>query len=693
MMNGLKSVKIARSKSRTTANEEYKLMTKRLSLLGCVSFLLILWALPASACGGFFCTNVPIDQNAERIIFTVNKNEGTITAIVGINYTGEAKDFSWVVPVPSVPKVDVAEKASLDLLEAGTNKQFTEPSRYCSSMFDVGGRGGGGGDYVVEGHVGPYDYAIIRNENPGELVQWLRDNSYRVTDDMIPIITDYVKEGMYFLAMKLSQDAQVGDIQPVMMTYQDTQPMIPLRLTAVAAVDNMPVLVWIFADTQYVPQNYAHPEANYSKFRNKSQILTPYSEDNFAPYTLYRQELTRIQDEHSGKAFITEYAQPTATLPPAVQDDSLMGNLIKQFPYVTRMRAQLSPEQMTVDPTFIRDTTAQDISPNVDLNEWVDPLQYWGCSTRSIKNMQAISLLPEHTPIAELRLDVAHPAGWKLSALTIGDAKEQVWVVAQEPVNTDTLAAFFRGEQTVPMFIAHEARDCSDCGIFRSFGVNDDSIIPGSSYSPVRFRQSVFGSLSIGIVYGILASDSQWEQDKMLYTAMLDYADTYQYYASTMLPNTLFLGSYNYYYNDSIMPSYIGYPDGWIEHWDKESDTATIMLDNGEPDAPTARLIPIERFTAEGKRDYRVQQATLDTIADQYQLSESVKTVMEAQLSRSCLTNIGPLAYEQNGRQGYLKIRDEYVLEISTPSGDFAQYEATFDQIAASLNNPMAGCG
>ena len=63
-----------------------------------------------AACGGLFCQSTPVDQLAERIIFTVNKND-TITAYVQINYTGEAHDFSWVVPVPSVPKVDVAEIA------------------------------------------------------------------------------------------------------------------------------------------------------------------------------------------------------------------------------------------------------------------------------------------------------------------------------------------------------------------------------------------------------------------------------------------------------------------------------------------------------------------------------------------------------------------------------------------------------
>jgi hypothetical protein len=40
----------------------------------------------ASACGGFFCTTLPVDQSAERIIFTMD--EGRITTYVQINYVG-----------------------------------------------------------------------------------------------------------------------------------------------------------------------------------------------------------------------------------------------------------------------------------------------------------------------------------------------------------------------------------------------------------------------------------------------------------------------------------------------------------------------------------------------------------------------------------------------------------------------------
>lgn len=176
--------------------------TRGLVLFVFIFGLLALLPVMTSACGGFFCTTTPIDQSAERIIFLVNDDE-TITAIVGINYSGAAEDFSWVVPVPSPPVLDVAETQSINALQLATDVQFNLPDRYCDDLFYYNGRGGGGdgGMFVEEGHVGPYDYAIIGSEDPNEMIAWLRDNGYRITPEMEPLIAVYVEEDMYFLAM------------------------------------------------------------------------------------------------------------------------------------------------------------------------------------------------------------------------------------------------------------------------------------------------------------------------------------------------------------------------------------------------------------------------------------------------------------------------------------------------------------
>ncbi len=64
-------------------------MFKRIVSIGMLLFAVCLFfqAQPAAACGGFFCQNSPVDQAAERILYTVNDN-GTITTLIEIQYTG-----------------------------------------------------------------------------------------------------------------------------------------------------------------------------------------------------------------------------------------------------------------------------------------------------------------------------------------------------------------------------------------------------------------------------------------------------------------------------------------------------------------------------------------------------------------------------------------------------------------------------
>ncbi|MGY9071664.1 MAG: DUF2330 domain-containing protein [Acidimicrobiales bacterium] len=91
------------------------------------------------------------------------------------------------------------------------------------------------------------------------LIEWLRDNNYRVTPEMEPLLDVYVDEQFAFVAMRLLDGETSDAIKPIEITYPAKNPMIPIRLTAVAAT-TMPVFVWIIADEQAVPANYEHME-------------------------------------------------------------------------------------------------------------------------------------------------------------------------------------------------------------------------------------------------------------------------------------------------------------------------------------------------------------------------------------------------------------------------------------------------
>src|SRR5688572_17866542 len=56
-------------------------------------------AADALACGGFFCSQTPVLQTAERVIFEIDGDQ--ITAYVQLQYQGNDPNFAWIVPVPA----------------------------------------------------------------------------------------------------------------------------------------------------------------------------------------------------------------------------------------------------------------------------------------------------------------------------------------------------------------------------------------------------------------------------------------------------------------------------------------------------------------------------------------------------------------------------------------------------------------
>jgi hypothetical protein len=86
------------------------------------------------------------------------------------------------------------------------------------------------------------------------------------------------------------------------MTYDADMPGIPIKLTAVAAEDNMGVLVWVLGQNRAIPENYLHAEIN------------EVSIDWLSGGSNYDQVVTEAANEAGGQAFATEYAGQSAIM-------------------------------------------------------------------------------------------------------------------------------------------------------------------------------------------------------------------------------------------------------------------------------------------------------------------------------------------------------------------------------------------
>ncbi|MFK7992655.1 MAG: DUF2330 domain-containing protein [Granulosicoccus sp.] len=277
----------------------------------CLSLTMLSIPSQVRACGGFFCTTVPINQAAEQIVFRQEGNE--VTAMVRILYSGNAEDFSWVVPVPDTPQISLGANVTFNELDFATRPQFILQTngRVCakdefialpvaSPLVDAADSEDGGVTIEEELSLGPFDIDIVSSDNADDMSIWLQDNGYAIGDRGQELLEPYILAGMKFVALKLQSGEASGSIQPLIMRYPSEKPMVPIRLTAIAAEEDMGVLVWVVNDARAVPENYEHVTPNYTK-------LNWYS-GSFNAYSSYQTLITDAMNEAGGQGFATDYA-------------------------------------------------------------------------------------------------------------------------------------------------------------------------------------------------------------------------------------------------------------------------------------------------------------------------------------------------------------------------------------------------
>jgi MYXO-CTERM domain-containing protein len=272
----------------------------------------------ADACGCFAPPDpsVPIVQAGERILFAMNN--GQVTAHVQISYQGSASDFGWLLPLPSVPTLELGVDELFNQLVSSTQPKYKLNRVYegnCSfnpARFGGGGglaaapsNGAGGGDssqtgsspLVIQDSIGPYDYAVLKADSKDAMLQWLNTNHYFIPTGTDSAVDPYIHPGAYFLALKLKSGNSTGDLQPVVIKYQSDLPMIPLVLTSVGAKPDMGIQVWMLGQGRAIPRNYYHTVINDAvlDWNNGSQN--------------YEDVIIRATKEAPARhTFVTEYA-------------------------------------------------------------------------------------------------------------------------------------------------------------------------------------------------------------------------------------------------------------------------------------------------------------------------------------------------------------------------------------------------
>src|SRR5688572_25546363 len=315
-------------------------------ILPLVASALLVGPRSASACGGTFCdsgpTAMPVDQTGENVLFVMDGQN--VEAHVQIQYQGEAAKFAWIVPMPKVPTVTVGSQPLFSSLLSTTvpSYGFSQTFDQCGTGGNAGGAGfgaggasgaggmgggiatdAGGPTVVFKKTVGAFEVTALQGGTAEEVSTWLSTNGYQSIPSAPAILQHYVALNFVFVAIKLTGGAGVDEIHPLVFKYLGNEPCVPLKLTAVAAVEDMGVRVFFLGDDRIFPTNYKHVELNPARLDWQTRGAN------------YTQLVNRAVDSAvaNGQAFITEYAGPSSVV--GANNTSIYDPIWSEAPFVT----------------------------------------------------------------------------------------------------------------------------------------------------------------------------------------------------------------------------------------------------------------------------------------------------------------------------------------------------------------------
>ncbi|MCI0637186.1 MAG: DUF2330 domain-containing protein, partial [Actinobacteria bacterium] len=207
--------------------------------------------LAQAICPPFPCDGCWIQSVGQLNLVAIDRTAGRVRLVPNIRFSGQSPVVALVVPTPSLPSLEPADKAiwtEARLLTAPLrSRRSGSDGLGCesSTAVDTGPIGVvTAGDVVIHATetVGAFEATIVTSSDPAALVDWLNTNGFTISQDDADRFAPYIARGWFFTAMKmdttdaanrmpaLGWDAQVN---PVVFDYAATEFEIPLPVLTI----------------------------------------------------------------------------------------------------------------------------------------------------------------------------------------------------------------------------------------------------------------------------------------------------------------------------------------------------------------------------------------------------------------------------------------------------------------------------
>lgn len=220
------------------------------------SGLVAMPAAQACACGGFVASDgEDVAASAEYAVLSWDGEQERV--LLSMDALATSSDAALLIPTPAPAEAALADTSVFTELETLTAPEEIVDYQWWPDLGMGAGAGDAGAAPGADSGVtvldtlqlGDLEVSVLAASDADELADWLDEHDYVMQDSLADALMPYVSEGWYYLAIRLTTDADslTGALQPLDLTFASDQLIYPMRLSA-AAPDSQFVRTFVFSD-------------------------------------------------------------------------------------------------------------------------------------------------------------------------------------------------------------------------------------------------------------------------------------------------------------------------------------------------------------------------------------------------------------------------------------------------------------
>jgi hypothetical protein len=221
------------------------------------------------------------------------------------SFETRAKDFGFLVPTPSVPKLGEAEDAAFEFLDDLTSPPVPKPAAMVKSEAPKSEPPRAPQVVVLAREkVAGLDAAVLKANDAGALDAWLKSNGYHSSPELQDWFKPYIEKNWIITAFKIASSGPAGarlETSAVRMSFQAEQPFFPYREPA-GAKSSAPRLLNVYFLGDFRPEGRVGAGGAWPGLPVWSGALAPESRERlskFAKLPDVPARLTRFMDHSS----------------------------------------------------------------------------------------------------------------------------------------------------------------------------------------------------------------------------------------------------------------------------------------------------------------------------------------------------------------------------------------------------------